>query len=393
MQMLCDYECQIKEWMYRSIHRVPILDLPEEFIPDFLLNEQPTVPLSVGEENAKMIEMGCGYLERGELDDAEACFIKALEGGDVSAGRYLGKISIRKGKIRKAEEYYKKSVDLGDFHAMYELGSFYVKKNELNRALLYFYLIDMMGESIPGFKEEYLRARIVFGMFCFWFQDHEHVPHYLAGTEEFEDITPLLLLIWSFDRRRNWEEAERYISILFLKKGLDKIDHVLVGIDDPGKQRYLKMAFKRGHIGSAILLGDEHVLKGLYEDAKCYFTTALKNGSHLALVKLGTLSLEQEQFPEAKMYFQKYLSKCGYSETVRYHLKVACFKLREHFPWSENTHLSFPEEFRLKAKLLLLIYERNTILRGLGKDVLFIIIRKLGEMFSSEIYRKYPTLI
>jgi len=54
------------------------------------------------------------------------------------------------------------------------------------------------------------------------------------------------------------------------------------------------------------------------------------------------------------------------------------------FPWRHYTHCLFPEDFKIRTKLLLMIYERNNVLRYLGRDILFEILQQLSRLYIVE---------
>jgi tetratricopeptide (TPR) repeat protein len=222
--------------------------------------------------DAGAFNLGVLLQQQGDLPGAREAYELAEELGDEDAANNLGGVLEEQGDPEGAEAAYERAIAKGKSNAAFNLGLFFEKKEEFDRAVAAYEHAEELGDD---------EAALNLGVLL---MDHFKDP---AGAEK--------VLRRSIERSGSHKAAFN-LAILLREEG-----------DVEGAEEMLRQAIDLGDGRAAVTLGNRCKDQGDLEGAESYFLRAIELKEATGAFNLGVLLLEKEDLPGARDAFEQAL--------------------------------------------------------------------------------------
>eukprot|EP01129_Flabellula_baltica_P004945 TRINITY_DN1753_c0_g2_i1.p1 TRINITY_DN1753_c0_g2~~TRINITY_DN1753_c0_g2_i1.p1 ORF type:complete len:323 (+),score=48.27 TRINITY_DN1753_c0_g2_i1:51-971(+) len=280
------------------------------------------------------------------------------------------------------EDHLLKILDDGNNDALFYLGLCCEKNDELKKAERYYHLSVEENKDTPSMRN---LARL--------YRTSGHVAEaelfYKMAVRNNDSVSMKELGMMYHDEDRLFD-AEKYYVMAF-DRDVEGVDYLLASVyHDQGyyeyAEKYYLFAVEKNDVNGSYGLANLYYDRGIYDKAKENYQVAIRR-EHVDAAHFMALLLEEDnQHTLAEAYHLLSIKFCHNQnkDKTKYikSLLENTTKMDVPFPWTRYTHEVFPQEFREKTKLLLLIFQRRTILRDLGSEVLFRIISNLSQKYT-----------
>eukprot|EP01129_Flabellula_baltica_P007368 TRINITY_DN285_c0_g3_i1.p1 TRINITY_DN285_c0_g3~~TRINITY_DN285_c0_g3_i1.p1 ORF type:complete len:295 (+),score=42.95 TRINITY_DN285_c0_g3_i1:112-996(+) len=276
------------------------------------------------------------------------------ENENVDAMFYLAQLYHSSNDLEKAKEFYEMAVKYNHTDAMVSMGVLSFLEDNFTLAENYFL---MAVEYDRGNIDASLKLASLYEAYM----EYELAEVYYLLAVQCGCAFAMSHLACLYEVQHRYDKAEKY-HLMALKHREPEGTHVLY---------HISMFY--------------HYVKKDYKEAEKYYLMSLEiKPEPSVMCNLGTLYHKLGNYVKSESYVL-----CSYKTDPkkRYlrHLSQLVSDSKRPFPWNKTTHRFFPVEFKEIAKTLMLVYGRKSVLRGIGKDVLLMIIKYLSELYCVDI--------